>query len=85
MARLTALRAALEAAFAPEVLEIVDRSSEHAAHFAGADQTHFDIHMVSAAFADMSRLQRERAASAAVQHIEGLHALSWRLEPVSVG
>jgi BolA family transcriptional regulator, general stress-responsive regulator len=52
----------LTQAFAPVALEVVDQSHLHAGH-AGArpgGETHFAIHIVSAAFLGKSRLERHR-------------------------
>jgi BolA family transcriptional regulator, general stress-responsive regulator len=77
------LRAVLEAAFAPLVLEIVDDSARHAGH-AGAQpggETHYSIRIVSAAFAGQSRVARSRAVHAVLadEFRDGLHALSLTL------
>jgi len=80
--RATRLRHALEAAFAPSLLEIVDDSARHAGH-AGArgldgGETHYNLLMVSQAFAGLSRVERSRAVHAALdgEFKAGLHALS---------
>ncbi len=77
------LKQAIEAAFAPERLEIVDDSAEHA-HHAGAregGQTHYSVLVVSARFAGQSRVERSRAVHAALEQEfgSGLHALSLTL------
>ncbi len=77
------LRAALEAAFAPLSLEIIDDSARHAGH-AGAQpggETHYSIRLVSAAFAGQSRVARSRAVHdvLADEFRDGLHALSLTL------
>lgn len=56
------MRRKLEAAFAPARLEIVDDSHRHAGH-AGArpeGETHFNVTIVSAAFAGIGRVERQR-------------------------
>ena len=56
------IRSKLEAALAPESLEIVDDSHKHAGH-AGArpeGETHFTVTVVSDAFAGKSRVERQR-------------------------
>jgi BolA protein len=56
------LRDKLTAAFAPQRLQIVDESHRHAGH-AGArpeGETHFNVEIVSAAFAGRSRVERQR-------------------------
>ncbi|MEJ1977393.1 MAG: BolA family protein [Acetobacteraceae bacterium] len=77
------LRAALNAAFAPTLLEITDDSARHAGH-AGAQpggETHYSIKIVSAAFAGQSRVARSRAVheTLANEFRDGLHALSLTL------
>ena len=74
------LHAALTTAFAPTVLEVVDDSARHAGHSGAtaAGETHYSVHMVSAAFAGQSRLARSRAVHALLdgELRDGLHALS---------
>lgn len=56
------MRDKLNAAFAPQRLQIVDESHRHAGH-AGArpeGETHFNVEIVSAAFAGRSRVERQR-------------------------
>lgn len=53
---------ALEEAFAPTLLEVEDVSHHHAGH-AGAPsggQSHFELHISAAAFADQSRISSHR-------------------------
>ena len=74
------LHAALTTAFVPSALEVVDDSARHAGH-SGASaggETHYSVHMVSAAFAGQSRLARSRAVHALLEgeFRDGLHALS---------
>jgi BolA protein len=77
------MRAALEAAFSPLSLEILDESDRHAGH-AGAvgGETHFRVRMVSAAFTGLSRVARQRAVMDALQSefATGLHALALELK-----
>lgn len=73
------MRAKLSQALAPERLEIVDDSHRHAGH-AGArpgGETHFNVTIVSAAFAGKSRLERQRLVYGllADEFKAGLHAL----------
>jgi BolA protein len=56
------MRAKLIAAFAPTRLDIVDESHRHVGH-AGAregGESHFRVTLVSAVFAGMGRLERQR-------------------------
>ncbi|MEQ8817388.1 MAG: BolA family protein [Thalassobaculum sp.] len=78
------LAAKLTAAFAPVRLEVVDDSHRHAGH-AGArpgGETHFNVEMVSAAFAGKSRVERHRMVHAvlAEELRDSVHALALKLE-----
>jgi BolA protein len=80
-----AIRDKLTRAFQPQVLEVVDDSARHAGHAGAGDgggETHFNVRVVSAAFAGMSRLARQRAVNAALaEELAGpVHALSIRAE-----
>lgn len=59
-----AIRTKLTAAFAPLQLEIEDQSAQHAGHAAmkglPAGETHFAVRIVSASFAGVSRVARQR-------------------------
>jgi BolA protein len=69
--------------FAPAALEIVDDSARHAGHAGAAPggETHFNVTLVSAAFAGLSRVERSRAVHGILaQELQtGLHALALRL------
>jgi BolA protein len=74
------LQRKLSAAFGPSRLQIDDDSSRHAGH-AGANsggESHFNVTIESAAFAGVSRVQRQRMVYAAVaEELAGpVHALS---------
>jgi BolA protein len=74
------IRSKLEAAFAPVRLTVVDDSERHRGH-AGhrpEGQTHFNVEIVSAAFAGLSRVERQRKVYAALaEELAGpVHALS---------
>lgn len=74
------IRQRLEAAFAPDALEVTDDSAKHAGH-AGArpgGQTHYTVRITSAAFAGKSPVARHRAVYAALDGLfeQGLHALA---------
>lgn len=80
MTRAATIERRLKGAFRPERLEIVDESGCHAGH-AGArpeGETHFRVEIVSAAFAGVSRIDRQRLVHAALadEFAAGLHALS---------
>jgi BolA protein len=75
---------ALRAQFAPTAFELVDESNRHAGH-AGArpeGETHYRLHMVSAAFRGLSRVARQRLVYHALgeEFDTGLHALSLDLK-----
>lgn len=70
--------------FQPIELDVVDDSARHAGH-AGAKpegETHFNVRIVSTVFADMSRIERQRAVNHALaeEFETGLHALSIKTE-----
>jgi BolA protein len=82
-ARIERMRALLEAAFAPTLLEIDDDSHKHAGHSGGAQgHGHFSVHIVSTAFAGMSPVARHRAVYAALGGMmqTDIHALAIRAE-----
>ena len=77
------IKAALNAAFSPSALELIDDSAKHAGH-AGAQpggETHYTLRMTAAAFQGMSPVARQRAVMAALKEEfdTGLHALSMAL------
>jgi BolA family transcriptional regulator, general stress-responsive regulator len=77
--RVARIRAALEAALVPEVLEVVDDSARHAGHAGARDgRGHFNVAIVSEAFAGMAPLARHRAVYAALGGMmqTDIHALS---------
>ncbi len=83
-ARVEAIRAALQAAFAPQVLEIRDDSHRHAGHAGARDgRGHFHVRIVSEAFAGMAPLARHRAIYAALGMLmqTDIHALSIDARP----
>ena len=77
--RVAEIRARLEAAFAPDVLEIVDESHRHAGHAGAKDgRGHFAVEIVSARFAGTKRLARHRMIYSALGSLmqTDIHALS---------
>jgi len=70
----------LNAAFSPELLEVVDESEKHRGHAGWREggQTHFRVSIKSATFAPMSRVDRHRAVHAALtpRLVRSIHALS---------
>jgi BolA protein len=79
-----AIRQKLTTAFTPSALDVVDESARHTGH-AGATrddgsqgETHFHVRIVSAAFAGVTRVERQRRVYAALaDELKGpVHALS---------
>jgi BolA family transcriptional regulator, general stress-responsive regulator len=74
------IRSKLQAAFAPARLEVIDDSERHKGH-AGhrpEGETHFNVEIVSTAFAGLSRVERQRKVYAVLaEELAGpVHALS---------
>lgn len=73
------MRAALDAAFSPTELDIVDESHLHHGHAGAATggETHYAVKVRSTAFSGLSRLARHRAVNDALkaEFAAGLHAL----------
>ncbi len=83
MSRVDRIRAALQAALAPDVLEVVDDSARHAGHAGARDgRGHFNVRVVSRVFAGMPPLARHRRVYAALDEMmqTDIHALSIRAE-----
>lgn len=74
------IRAALEAAFAPEHLEVVNESHLHKGHAGddGSGESHWAVRISDPALARIGRLQRHRAVHAALgpELLNRIHALS---------
>jgi BolA family transcriptional regulator, general stress-responsive regulator len=72
------LRSALEQAFAPTTLEIVDDSAAHAGHAGARSGGHYRVKLVAAAFRGHSSLERHRLVYAAVAPLlsGSVHALN---------
>ena len=77
--RAAKIRAAIEAAFKPRALEVIDESHLHRGH-AGAKtgKGHFRVHLVSARFEGLALLARHRLIYEAVGTLmeTDVHALS---------
>lgn len=79
MNRVEQIRSALQVAFHPDLLEVEDDSHRHAGHAGARDgRGHFNVTVVSAAFAGKGPLARHRAVYAAVGEMmqTDIHALS---------
>ena len=73
------MKARLEAAFAPEELEIVNDSHRHAGHSGddGSGASHFSIRLRSPSLAAMPRVARHRAVHAALGDLNArVHAIA---------
>jgi BolA protein len=72
----------LRAALAPERLDVINDSARHHGHAGddGSGESHFTVEIVSARFAGMSRLARQREVNAALADLlrERVHALAIR-------
>ncbi len=82
MDRVATIRERLQAALAPEHIDIVDESHKHAGH-AGARESgggHFNVTVVTESFRNQSPIQRHRLVYAAVEDLmpHEIHALSIR-------
>ena len=75
-----AIQTRLQAAFAPERLEVRDVSEGHRGHagFREGGESHFEVAIKAPAFAGLSRLARHRAVHAALgpEIMRRIHALS---------
>ena len=72
------IRAALEQALAPQSLEVVDDSAQHAGHAGAREGGHYRVALVASVFAGRSQLERHRMVYSAVAPLmgRGIHALS---------
>ncbi|MCF7750774.1 BolA family transcriptional regulator [Bacillus subtilis subsp. subtilis] len=83
MTRVEQIRAALQQALDPLLLEVEDDSHRHAGHEGARDgRGHFNVHIVSAAFEGKLPIARHRAVYAALGTLmdTDIHALSIRAE-----
>lgn len=89
MSRPERIGAALQAAFSPLHLEVEDDSHRHAGHAGARDgRGHFNVVVVSEAFAGMAPLARHRAVYAALGYMmqTDIHALSIKAQtPAEAG
>ena len=78
------IRAALEAAFEVQKLEIINESSRHAGHAGddGTGESHFHVTLRAGGLGGMSRVGRHRAVFAALgpELTGSIHALSLDLD-----
>lgn len=70
----------LQAAFAPEQLQVINESAQHAGHAGhdGSNESHFRVVIRAKTFDEMNRLARHRAVHAALgkELIGRIHALA---------
>ena len=74
------IRHKLEAAFAPDALDVVDDSESHRGHagFSEGGESHFNVRIRAPAFEGMSRIDRHRAVHKAIgpEIVGRIHALA---------
>ena len=75
------IRTALETAFSPTLLEIINESNLHAGHnpeAAATNDTHYRIRIAAVSLGGKSRVNQHREINAALKFAfdEGLHALA---------
>jgi len=72
------IEAALRTALQPAALRVQDDSARHAGHAGAREGGHFNVHVVSARFAGLTRVARHRLVYDAVAPLmrEGIHALA---------
>jgi BolA protein len=77
-ARVALIEERLQAALAPERIEITDDSAAHAGHAGAREGGHFTLQIVSTAFIGKTLIQRHRLVYAAVADLmrREIHALS---------
>jgi len=84
ISRASRITTLLQAQFAPTELRLTDDSDRHVGHAGAAPggETHFSLRMVSAAFAGLSRVGRQRLVLEALgkEFATGLHALALELK-----
>lgn len=89
MNRVERIEAALRTAFAPQLLEVEDDSHRHAGHAGARDgRGHFNVSIVSEAFAGKAPLARHRAVYAALGEMmqSDIHALAIKAQtPAEAG
>lgn len=84
MSKADEIRTKLEAALAPEVLDVVDDSESHRGHggYQEGGESHYNLRIRAAGFAGKSRIQRHRMVHAALgpDLIGRIHALALDLD-----
>ena len=76
----TEIEALLRAALTPERLDVIDDSEKHRGHagYDGTGESHFSVEVVSAQFAGLNRVARQRLVNQALGDMmkERIHALA---------
>ncbi len=84
MSKADEIRAKLEAALAPEALDVVDDSESHRGHggYQEGGESHYNLRIRAEAFAGKSRIARHRMVHAALgpELIGRIHALALDLD-----
>lgn len=84
MSRTEEIKRRLDAAFTPQLIEVVDESEQHRGHagFQEGGESHFRVRLRAASFAGQSRIARHRAVHAALgrELITAIHALALELD-----
>jgi BolA protein len=84
MTRAQRIHALMTSRFAPEALEVIDDSAQHAGHMGAraGGETHYTLVMVSPAFAGLNRVARQRLVNEALapEFSAGLHAMALKLK-----
>ena len=78
MDTLAELKNRIEQALSPSILEITDKSADHAGHASAKGGGHYNVLISCAAFADKSLIQRHRLVYDAAGDLmdSAIHALS---------
>ncbi|MCF6219365.1 MAG: BolA family transcriptional regulator [Gammaproteobacteria bacterium] len=76
--RIERITAALEAAYKPCVLEVIDDSHQHAGHASAGGKGHFTIKIIADAFREQSLIQRHRMIHTTLAELleSDIHAIS---------
>lgn len=84
MSKADEIRAKLEAALAPQELDVVDDSESHRGHsgFQEGGESHYNVRIRAAAFEGQSRIKRHRMVHSALgpELIGRIHALALDLD-----
>ena len=79
----TEIEQRLHVALSPEQLAVIDDSEKHRGHAGhdGSGESHFTVEMVSARFAGLNRVARQRLVNAALADLlrDKVHALAMKL------